>query len=40
MKIIMLRTTMNVLPEKRKEVLQTLLSMIAPTGKEKKGYLS
>jgi len=24
----MLRTTMNVLPEKRKEVMQTLLSMI------------
>ncbi len=30
---------MNVLPEKQKEVMQTLISMVAPTGKEK-GCLS
>ena len=30
---------MNALPEKQKEVMQTLLSMIGPTGKEK-GCLS
>ena len=30
---------MNALPEKQKEVMQTLLSMIEPTGKEK-GCLS
>jgi quinol monooxygenase YgiN len=30
---------MNVLPEKQKEVMQTLLSMIEPPGKES-GYLS
>jgi quinol monooxygenase YgiN len=30
---------MNVLPEKQKEVMQTLLSMIEPTGREK-GCLS
>jgi quinol monooxygenase YgiN len=28
------RITMNVLPEKRKELVQTLLSMIEPMGKE------
>jgi quinol monooxygenase YgiN len=28
------RITMNVLPEKQKELVQTLLSMIEPTGKE------
>jgi len=32
--MIVVRTTMNVLPEKQKELVQTLLSMIAPTGKE------
>ena len=32
-------TIMNVLPEKQKEVLQTLLSMVEPPGKEK-GCLS
>lgn len=37
--MIILRIIMNVLPEKQKEVLQTLLSMIEPTGKEK-GCLS
>ncbi len=30
-----IRTIMTVLPEKQKEVLQTLVSMVAPTGKEK-----
>jgi len=34
-----IRIIMNVLPEKQKELLQTLLSMIEPTGKEK-GCLS
>jgi quinol monooxygenase YgiN len=37
--VIIVRITMNVLPEKQKEVMQTLLSMIEPTGKEK-GCLS
>jgi quinol monooxygenase YgiN len=37
--MIILRITMNALPEKQKEVMQTLLSMIEPTGKEK-GCLS
>ena len=32
--MILVRITMNVLPEKQLEVLQTLLSMIEPTGKE------
>jgi len=32
--MIVIRITMNVLPEKHKELLQTLLSMIEPTGKE------
>jgi len=32
--MIVLVTIMNVLPEKQKEVLQTLLSMIEPPGKE------
>ena len=31
----MVRITMKVLPEKRKEIKQTLLSMFEPTGKEK-----
>ena len=31
--MILIKTTMNVLPEKRKEVLQTLLSLIEPPGK-------
>ena len=30
----LLVTNMNVLPEKQKEVLQTLLSMVEPPGKE------
>jgi quinol monooxygenase YgiN len=34
-----LRTIINVLPEKQKEVLQTLLSLIEPRG-EQKGCLS
>lgn len=34
-----IRTIMKVLPEKQKEVLQTLLSMVAPSEKEK-GCLS
>jgi quinol monooxygenase YgiN len=34
-----IRITMNGFPEKRKEVLQTLLSFIKPIGKEK-GCLS
>jgi quinol monooxygenase YgiN len=36
-KILMfiLRIKMNALPEKQKEVMQTLLSMIGPTGKER-----
>ena len=37
--MIIVRITMNVLPEKQLEVTQTLLSMIDPTGKEK-GCLS
>ena len=37
--MIIVRIIMNVLPEKQKEVLQTLLSMIEPSGKEK-GCLS
>jgi quinol monooxygenase YgiN len=37
--VIIVRITMNVLPEKQKEVMQTLLSMMEPTGKEK-GCLS
>jgi quinol monooxygenase YgiN len=32
--MIVVRMTMNVLPEKQKELVQTLLSMIEPTGKE------
>lgn len=34
-----IRTIMNVLPEKQKEVLQTLISMVGPTENEK-GCLS
>jgi quinol monooxygenase YgiN len=37
--MIVVRITMNVLPEKQKELVQTLLSMIEPAGKEK-GCLS
>jgi quinol monooxygenase YgiN len=37
--MIILRITMNALPEKQKEVMQTLLSMIDPAGNEK-GCLS
>ena len=37
--MIIVRITMNVLPEKHKEIMQTLLAMIEPTGKEK-GCLS
>ena len=37
--MILVRIIMKVLPEKRKEVLQTLLSLIEPPGKES-GYLS
>ena len=37
--MIIVRTIINVLPEKQKEVLQTLLSMIETIGKEK-GCLS
>ena len=33
--MIIVRTTMNVLPEKQMEVMQTLLSLIETTGKEK-----
>jgi quinol monooxygenase YgiN len=33
--MIIVRITMNVRPEKRKEVIQTLLSMIEPTRQEK-----
>jgi len=32
--MIIVKITMNVLPEKQLEVTQTLLSMIEPTGKE------
>ena len=31
--MILIKATMNVLPEKQKEVLQTLLSLIEPPGK-------
>ena len=37
--MIVVRIIMNVLPEKQKEVMQTLLSMIESPGKES-GYLS
>jgi quinol monooxygenase YgiN len=37
--MIVVRIIMNVLPEKQKEVMQTLLSMIEPPGKDS-GYLS
>ena len=37
--MIIVRIAMNALPEKQKEVMQTLLSMIESTGKEK-GCLS
>ena len=37
--MIVLRITMNVMPEKQLEIIQTLLSMIEPTAK-KKGCLS
>jgi quinol monooxygenase YgiN len=37
--VIIVRIAMNALPEKQKEVMQTLLSMIASTGKER-GCLS
>jgi quinol monooxygenase YgiN len=37
--MIIVRVTMNVLPEKQKEVMQTLLSMIDTAGSEK-GCLS
>ncbi|MEJ2658859.1 MAG: antibiotic biosynthesis monooxygenase [Desulfobacterales bacterium] len=37
--MIVVRIIMNALPEKQKEVMQTLLSMIEPPGKES-GYLS
>ena len=33
--MILVRIIMNVLPQKQKEVMQTLLSMIEPAGKEK-----
>jgi quinol monooxygenase YgiN len=33
--MLIVRITMNVCPEKRKEVIQTLLSMIEPTRQEK-----
>ena len=39
MKKIAIRTVINALPEKQKEVFQTLLSLISPPGKEK-GCLS
>ena len=32
--MMVLRVTLNVLPEKQREVMQTLLSMIEPSGKE------
>jgi quinol monooxygenase YgiN len=32
--MIVVRIGMNVLPEKQKELMQTLISMIEPTGKE------
>jgi quinol monooxygenase YgiN len=37
--MILVRITMNVLPQKQKEVMQTLLSMLETAGKEK-GCLS
>ena len=37
--MIIVRMALNALPEKQKELMQTLLSMIASTGKEK-GCLS
>jgi len=37
--MIIVRIIMNVLPEKQKEVMQTLLSMIESSGKDS-GYLS
>jgi quinol monooxygenase YgiN len=37
--VIIVRIEMNALPEKQKEVMQTLLSMVESTGKEK-GCLS
>ena len=37
--MIIVRIAMNALPEKQKEVMQTLLSMVESTGKEK-GCLS
>jgi quinol monooxygenase YgiN len=37
--VIIVRIAMHALPEKQKEVMQTLLSMIASTGKER-GCLS
>jgi len=37
--MIIVRITINVLPEKHKEIMQTLVSMIEPAGKEK-GCLS
>lgn len=37
--MIVIRTVMNVLPEKQKEVLQTLLSLVAPPTRER-GCLS
>lgn len=33
--MIIVRITMNAIPEKQKEVMQTLLSMIESTGKER-----
>ncbi len=33
--MIIVQIIMNALPEKQKEVMQTLVSMIEPTGKEK-----
>jgi len=33
--VIIVRIIINALPEKQKEVMQTLVSMIEPTGKEK-----
>jgi quinol monooxygenase YgiN len=37
--VIIVRITMNAIPEKQKEVMQTLLSMIKSTGKDR-GCLS
>lgn len=33
--MIIVRISMNALPEKQKEVMQTLVSMVEPAGKEK-----